>query len=320
MSAARGRVGVISNPASGHNRDQFDTIRAQLEACPNLTHVVTHSPAEIDDALARLAGEGIAVLAINGGDGTNSAILGRVLETRPFGALPLVALLPAGTANMNAGDVGIRGSLPKAVARLRAWCDAAGADDAPRQRRRLLKVECAPEAPRYTMFIGAGAVIHGTEYAHEKIHSRALRDDLSVALGTVRTVWGVLRDDPRFNRHVTIDLALDGGAPERHDTLILAVSTLRRLAFGMRPFWSDTPGAVRVTVMDQGCTKFARTFFSIARGKPNRNAVPASGYHSYNADAVALRLAGKLNLDGEIIEVDGDVQVSATEEFEFLVL
>ena len=72
-----------------------------------------------------------------------------------------------------------------------------------------------------------------------------------------------LRDDPRFNKHVTIDLGFDGGEPERHDTLILAVSTLQRLAFGMRPFWSDAPGAVRVTVMDQGCTRFARTFFPI---------------------------------------------------------
>ncbi|NND69331.1 MAG: hypothetical protein HKN19_17200, partial [Halioglobus sp.] len=249
-----------------------------------------------------------------------SAILGRVLETRPFAQTPLVALLPAGTANMNAGDVGIRGSLTKAVARFCEWCASERTAPVPSQQRSLLKVECTGEEPRYTMFIGAGAVIHGTEYAHENIHSRAVRDDFSVALGTARTVWGVLRDDPRFNKHVTIDLSFNGGEPERHDTLILAISTLRRLAFGMRPFWSDAPGAVRVTVMDQGCTKFARTFFSIARGKPNRNAVPASGYHSDNVDAVSLRLAGKLNLDGEIIEVDGDARISATEQFEFLVL
>lgn len=320
MNTARGRVGVISNPASGHNRDQFEAIAARLEACPGLAHVVTHSPAEIDGALAQLAAAGVQVLAINGGDGTNSAILGRVLEQRPFTAMPLIALLPAGTANMNAGDVGIRGSLARAVERFCEWCTGERTEHEPRQQRPLLRVQCAGSAPRYTMFIGAGAVIHGTEYAHEKIHSRALRDDFSVALGTVRTVWGVLRDDPRFNRHVAIDIGLDGAQPERHDTLILAVSTLRRLAFGMRPFWSDAPGAVRVTVMDQGCTKFARTFLSIARGKPNRNAVPASGYHSYNAHEVTLRLAGKLNLDGEIIHVDGEARVSATESFEFLVL
>jgi len=319
VSAAPAKVGVISNPASGHNRDQFDTIRARLEATPGLTHVVTRSPDEIDEALEELARHDVEVLAINGGDGTNSAILGRVLEQRPFENSPRIALLPAGTANMNAGDVGIRGSLANAVERFCTWCT--GDRTATRtEQRALLKVERANETPRYTMFIGAGAVIHGTEYAHENMHSRALRDDVSVALGTVRTVWVVLRDDPRFNKHGTIDLALDGKAPRRHDTLILAVSTLQRLAFGMRPFWSDAPGAVRVTVMDQGCTKFARTFFSIARGKPNRNAVPESGYHSYNANTVALNLSGKLNLDGEIISVDGDAHISATEPFEFLTL
>ncbi|NND68766.1 MAG: acylglycerol kinase family protein, partial [Halioglobus sp.] len=193
MSTAQGRVGVISNPASGHNRDQFDAIRAQLESCPGLTHVVTQSPAEIDTALAQLAAADVEVLAINGGDGTNSAILGRVLETRPFAQTPLVALLPAGTANMNAGDVGIRGSLTKAVTRFCKWCASDRKAPVPSQQRSLLKVECPGEEPRYTMFIGAGAVIHGTEYAHENIHSRAVRDDFSVALGTARTVWGVLR-------------------------------------------------------------------------------------------------------------------------------
>ena len=55
------------------------------------------------------------VLAINGGDGTVAAILGALLESKPFVTPPLIALLPGGTANMSAGDVGLRGSLNKAV-------------------------------------------------------------------------------------------------------------------------------------------------------------------------------------------------------------
>ena len=162
--------------------------------------------------------------------------------------------------------------------------------------------------------------MQGTEYAHQEVHSRGLRDDFSLALTTVRTVWGVLRDDPRFNRHVTLDLALDGAQSVRYDTLILAVSTLERLAFGMRPFWGDGPGALRLTLMEQGCTQFARTFFSIARGRPNRNAVPASGYRSHNADQIDIDMVGQLNLDGEILDIDGAVSIRASEPLEFLVL
>ncbi len=38
-------------------------------------------------------------------------------------------------------------------------------------------------------------------------------------------------------------------------TLILAVSTLQRLAFGMRPFWSREPGDIRLTLMEQGWSR-----------------------------------------------------------------
>ena len=168
------------------------------------------------------------------------------------------------------------------------------------------------------MFLGAGAIIHGTEYAHQNIHSRGLRDDLSLALGTARTVWGVLRNDPTFNRHVSINLIRDGEEVGQFDTLILAISTLQRLAFGMRPFWSTQPGAIRLTVFEQGCSRFARTFLSIIRERPSRNAVPASGYHSFNAQELQLDMQGKVNLDGEILEVSGKVHISASQPLEFL--
>ena len=88
----------------------------------------------------------------------------------------------------------------------------------------------------------------------------------------------------------------------------------------MRPFWGQGRGAIRLTVMEQGCTRFARTFFSIARGRPNRNAVPASGYFSHNVDRLRLQLQGKLNLDGEILEADGEVAITASRELEFIAL
>lgn len=317
----QGPLGLISNPNSGHNRDQFDAVRARLDGCPDLHHIITHGPDEIDAALDTLAAKDIALLAINGGDGTSSAILGRMIERAPFKRRPVIALLPAGTANMNAGDIGIRGSLARAAGRLADWSRGERNTRGRLQRRALLKV--VPEndpKPHYTMFLGGGAIIQGTEYAHEQLHSRGLRDDFSLALTTVRTIWGVLRDDPRFNQHVRIDLGIDGGQLNSYDTLILAVSTLQRLAFGMRPFWGTEAGPVRLTVMEQGCTRFARTFFSIARGRPSRNAVPASGYRSHNGQRLDITLDGKLNLDGEILAVSGAVAITATDELEFLVL
>lgn len=319
MTPPAGPVGLISNPASGHNRDHFERLRARIDRHPSIHHRITRSAAEIAPALRELAALDVGVLAINGGDGTVSAVLGELIASAPFARMPLIVLLPGGTANNTAGDVGVRGGLDKAVARFCAWCDGERATDGKLAQRAMMRVVTdTADTPRYGMFLGGGAVIHGTEYAHREIHSRGLRDDLSLALSTVRTVWGVLRNDPAFNRHVDIAFALDDRAPIRHDTLILAVSTLQRLSFGMRPFWSREPGAIRLTFMEQGCTRFARTFFSIVRGRPNRNAVPASGYHSHNADRITLQLTGKINLDGELLDVECSVAISASAPLEFL--
>ncbi len=123
MRFSAGPVGMISNPGSGHNRNQFGHIRARVEQHPGIQHIVTHSPDDIAPALQKLARMNTQVLAINGGDGTASAILGKLLESSVFTDLPLIALLPGGTANMNAGDIGVRGSLKKAVSRFCQWSE-----------------------------------------------------------------------------------------------------------------------------------------------------------------------------------------------------
>lgn len=321
MNTTREPVGLISNPASGHNRGQFAALQQRISDQPRIHHIVTQSAGDIMPALTQFHERGIGVLGINGGDGTASAVLGSMLESGLFPQPPRIVLLPGGTANMNAGDIGARGSLAKAVERFCLWAGAEAPAGHKTARRALLEVRRAGEDQvHHGMFLGGGAVMQGTEYAHQEVHSRGLRDDFSLALTTLRTVWGVLRDDPRFNRHVTLDLALNDADPVRYDTLILAISTLERLAFGMRPFWASGPGAIRLTLMEQGCSKFGRTFFSIVRGRPNKNAVPASGYRSHNADRLTLNLQGKLNLDGEVLEVDGSVEVSASPPLEFLLL
>lgn len=317
-SLAAGSVGLISNPASGHNRDQFERIRSRIDACPAIRHVITRQPADIPGALVQLRDAGVELLAINGGDGTASAILGRMLEANYFETPPPIVILPGGTANMNAGDIGVRGSLRSAVDRFCRWCMAPDGSERRVQRALLRVAREGDSTPHFGMFLGAGAIIQGTEYAHREIHARGLRDDLSLALGTLRTVWGVARGHREFSAHQRIGLTIDGGERREHDTRILAISTLERLAFGMRPFWGSGPGRLRLTLMEQDCSRFARTFFRIARGKPGRNAVPEQGYFSHNADRVVLEMEGKLNLDGEILQGHPRVTVAASRALEFI--
>jgi hypothetical protein len=73
-----------------------------------------------------------------------------------------------------------------------------------------------------------------------------------------------------------------------------------------------------MTLIEKDCSRFLWTFLSIVRGRPNRNAVPDSGYISQNANAIHLSMDGGLNLDGEIIQVQGAVSVDTTASLRFL--
>jgi hypothetical protein len=174
------------------------------------------------------------------------------------------------------------------------------------------------ESARYGMFLGGGAVITGTEYAHQHIHSRGLRDDFSLALGVVRTVWGVLRRDPDFVRPAPMRVSADEAPEQGHDALILAVSTLKRLAFGMRPFWGEGPGGARLTLIESGSARFLRSFLSIIAARPTRFVREGHGYSSLNFDRLRVVTDGTLNLDGEIFPVRGELRVSTTEPVRFL--
>ena len=312
MTRAGARIGVISNPTSGHNRDHFPAVRATLDSCPGLvSHITTRSAADIPQALAALAASGVDTLVINGGDGTVSAVLGTLLEGGAFAQLPLVALLPAGTANMTAGDVGVRGRLPAAAKKLSRWAaqTAAGRNTGERPERRPMRLDMAG-AVHYGMFLGSGAIIGGTEYAHREVHSRGLRDDISLALITLRTVWGLVRGDPAFTGATPVSLSVDDTGAEQHDALILALSTLHRLAFGMCPFWGHGHGPLRLTLVDRGCRYFLPNFIRIIRGRPGSGARAERGYHSLNADELCMTIGGPINLDGEVLRPSGPVRVT----------
>lgn len=321
MTDAGARLGVISNPRSGHNREHLPAVRECLARCPGLLlHRETQGVEDIPEVLQSMARAGVDTLVINGGDGTVAAVLGELLESRTFTNLPRIALLPAGTANMSAGDVGVRGGLRRAARHLLDWSRSPPSEQAAaaQAERSLLRLVSADGRVRHGMFLGAGAVISGTEYAHREIHARGLRDDASLALSVARTLWGLVRGDPAFSGGVQVRLRTAEGAGGDYDTLILALSTLRRLSFGMRPFWGEPAGPLRLTLIERRATRFLPRFLRIIAGRPGRRVNAANGYHSFSTAALTLTLDGEVNLDGEVFRSEGPLAITATAPLRFL--
>lgn len=304
-------VCVISNPTSGNNRKWQKRIDARLSAYPKVAHYVTRSPQEAEALLPMLAATRPDVLAINGGDGTIAAVLGMILDHWSDDRLPLVVILPGGTANMTAGDIGTASSHQRALKRFFRWLDRGAPLQGEIRKRHIMRVEGAADGHvRHGMFLGTGAVMQATQFAHSKVHSRGLGGEISLGMILIRSVWGLIRQDPRFYQptHVRMKLASATGTPVSRDEapmLILVASTLERLFLGIRPFWASAGGPIGLTAIRGGAVRFARAFPSVLRGAPNRHVTAENGYESFHAERIALNFDGELNLDGELFATAG---------------
>jgi diacylglycerol kinase family enzyme len=106
-AAGRARIGVITNPNSRRNLSGFAEMARLLDGASNAHHAVLEKITDIPDILDRFANDGIDVVAVAGGDGTVQAVLTEIYGRRPFQRVPLLAVVPRGTTNMTAADIGL---------------------------------------------------------------------------------------------------------------------------------------------------------------------------------------------------------------------
>jgi len=316
-------LGLLVNPTSRRNSKHLDSIRQMAAECPSASLCVTESSAEVSAALRKLAETPVDILAISGGDGTVSRVLTHLIDDAPFETMPLIAILPGGTANMTAGDIGFQGSVTATLRRLLGWRqDRSRASQI--IRRAILRVQPGTGLPpHYGLFFGAGAVVQGIEYTNENIHSRGMKSELSLGLGLVRSMWGIARQDSRFFKPSRMTIGIDTeAAAEATDITLLVVSTLERLFLNIHPFWGEGNGKpLHTTIVRSPAKRLIRNLPALLRGKRNRHLSPESGYLSYNLDSISLSFDGPFTMDGEIMQarIDaGPVTVSNGGELSFL--
>jgi diacylglycerol kinase (ATP) len=315
-------IGLISNPHSRRNRSQLAAVQAIVANHPNIHHHITQSADEIPDALQDFAQQDVDVLAVNGGDGTIAQVFSELIEQCPFARLPSVILLPGGTTNMNVGDVGLRGKLIKAIRHLANWAEQ-GSDHVERLTRPILRVEGSVDGRiACGMFFGTGTIIRGIEYYHRKVGNRGITDELGPGVVTLRTIWGIARQEPDYSAPTPIRIEIDSVADSQtRQVVLLLISSLERLFLGFRPYWGVENAPLHCTWVQRPTGHVLRAFNSVLHGRPNRHAGPENGYFSHNAREIRLWIDGAFAVDGEIYHAStqhGPVTVSNGGELEFI--
>jgi len=320
----RPRIGLITNPHSRRNRDGLAIVETRVSAQGNIDHVITQSAADIAVALRRFAEQGVGVVAINGGDGTTAQVFGALLgDDSPFEAPPAVVLLPGGTTNMNAADVGLRGKLKTAIDRLCRWSNG---EPLPVEHlsRPILRIDGAVgQGPLYGMFFGAGSIIiGGIEHCTSQVHRMGITDEIGPGVTLLRAVWGILRGDPQFAAPITVQIRTEGQREATQKQLaVLLVTSLERLFLGIHPWWGQEAQALHSTWIEKSAPGLVRRLAGLLRGKPGAGATAENGYFSHNVRQLELDMDASFTIDGERYQASreqGPVRIATGGHIEFL--
>jgi len=294
------KLGLISNPNSQRNRRGLDGLRAAVAGTSDLLHRELGKDGGLGEILRELAGREVGLVVINGGDGTVQRALTELLEARPFERVPPLAILPRGMANMTAGDVGLRGSPGRALARL---IERARRSDLERNlvRRRILRIEnVAGASVQRCMFFGAAAIYDAIELCCKEVYARGLKGNLGMSLTLAGLLLGnLLGRSGRVLRGHEIGVAIDDQAPVLTRRLLVLATTLDRLILGSRPFWNQGAGSIRFTSIAHPPPQLLRSAAKVLYGW-RRTSLPAGSYVSQGAERIALDLDGAFTLDGEL--------------------
>lgn len=294
------RVGILHNPLSGRNRRKPNLFQEVFAQHSEVAKAEINSPTDILEALKTFAQEQVDYVVIIGGDGTIQATMGALFHHRPFRSMPHLAVLPAGTANLIAGDVGLGEFEPSSLKRLLTDGQTSPSNIS-LESRPILRIRFPEERePLHGMFFGAGAIYHGTQLGLQTKQSIGRLGEWGAGLILVKFLLALATGSRKGLNPIKVRVAT-GGKPSLEDEyLVLLVTTLDRLFLGMKPFWGNNLGPLRYTSLRVPYRYLWRVLPAVLRGKSHQLATLPYGYRSDNLSEICLSFESGFVLDGEV--------------------
>ena len=296
------KAGLLVNPLSGKSSGRGLALAEKLKGVGSISIEVLTKFADLEPALHRLAERGVTDLFISSGDGTIQAIQTAIAEGNMFSTMPRLALLPHGTTNMTAADLGFRQKSVDAQANYMRELSTGRTS----QRPTLRAVNPADGRPRHGMFLGTGAVSEATLFCQRAFNARGVKGNTAVlatlAPAIARTIF--TKPDPkdpnRFDRPFDISVSANGRSLSQGPQLLMLATTLDKLILGAKPFWGGKVGAIRTTIFPYPVPSILRWLLPILYGSEDRRAPP--GAISHSAESFTVSSPVSYVIDGEFFE------------------
>lgn len=296
------RAGLIVNPRSGKSSGKGLALANMLLHSNDVTVKILDRFEQLDGHLNDMASHGVTDIFISSGDGTIQAIQTILAERQPFAQLPRLSLLPHGTTNMTAADLGFR---HRSVAAQVDFIRALQPTDL-RQRPTLRCANPRDGWPRHGMFLGTGAVSMATQFTQQAFNSKGIKGNWAVfatlagAVGKAVLTAPNPHDAKRFDRPYAITLRQqDKIIVDGHHLLMLA-TTLDKLILGAKPFWGGKTAPIRATTLPYPLPSIPRWLIPAMYGSETRT--PPPGAVSVCATVLEVTSGVPWVIDGEFFD------------------
>jgi len=294
---------LISNPHARRNRNAPGALeRLHSLLGPDDLAFVSHDAGALEEAAEQCIQRGIALVGLNGGDGTNHVTISQFIRTYAAQGvdLPAFAFLRGGTMNTVSRSFSVRGTPASIVARL------VRARDAGRRwmivRRRPIRVVDGTTT-RYGFIVGAGLMVNFLEeyYRHPEVSPRVAAQTLLRGLGSVAINGATAR---RLLHSFDADLEV-GDQPWLDGTFAaFFASTQHEIGLGFRPFHRATESldTFHALALRGPLTRIARALPAVRLGRP----VNLVGFDDTTTDRLTVKAASPIGCS-----IDGDIYPAA---------
>ena len=296
------KIGVLCNPLAGRVKDKAREIQSQSESFSAVVYREARIPEEFESVIQEFAALKIELLVIIAGDGTIHAVLSQIFNASLFASIPVLSFIPAGTTNMTALDNKMKGKPATVLARLIEQLKKG--EPSQIETRPIVKIQNGEIADQYGFFFGAGIIADAVAYFQDNIKKTGLTGERASAIVFARYLL-MLVFKRRQTRQGEINIYSQGEEIKQGTCLVLLVTSLHRLLFGMKPYWGAEHAALHMTLVNDPPRKLWRSLYRLLSGR-GHNLSEADGYISKNIDKVSIRMNGNYIIDGEIYSVSND--------------
>lgn len=314
-------IGLLLNPKGGQASKRGAQIHNVLTEMPNVIVREASNAIEFRTSLDSLLQANIDLLVIVAGDGTIHATLSHLFAAYPTDQWPALLLVPGGTTNMTALDLGIRGKPDQVLKRLKAFL--LQPSNPTLITRPALCIEQIGKDKTYGMFFAIGLVARGVKFSRSSVKQIGITGGIFTILIMLRSLFGMILGKHQ-SEWAPVELSTTEANGETHKKtyLFALVSALDCLLLDIRPYWGTAQAPLHVTMVDQQRKRLWRSLWPLLSGR-GHTLKEQDGYHSHNTHTVEFLMDDEYIVDGELYQAssqNGPLRISATEPVTFLIV